>query len=372
MPANAPACPVTDDQAARLWPVVADLLRNVPEVWGEFNADTLTATQSRALYLLTAAGMIERRSVGRWQIVGSPVVIEATLAYTGDSGFSEAMEPVAAELWRLWTDHLAAGEYRGGKPSRYESVGPRKWRLTEHGIQARDDLGDQSKAKGVFDWVMRRGLFDGQRRVTITGHVIHLDQVESYGRVERLVVRNGTQEVSDVRVSNHADIGKSVAKALEPYLEGLRQLAVKRDDMATAGNGGVEASGFTAKADGGAPRKQAEGADDDNGDVGFVAMTRPTRRTERGTARDKLIASLTAHHSYSTDSCLVDEPIGCNELARQASAAPSTASAFFKDQFGGWQEYRELCGNKTSLLAALKLLNDEFTPRHLLRRDVAG
>jgi hypothetical protein len=59
------------------------------------------------------------------------------------------------------------------------------------------------------------------------------------------------------------------------------------------------------------------------------------------------------------------EPIGNNELARLAGVSVSTASAFFNKQFKGYTKYRAICANSSSLLAALKLLNQEFAP-HLL------
>ena len=51
--------PQTDAEANLLTPVVADLLRQIPENWTEFDSDTLSAVQSRALFLLVAAGIVE-------------------------------------------------------------------------------------------------------------------------------------------------------------------------------------------------------------------------------------------------------------------------------------------------------------------------
>jgi hypothetical protein len=63
------------------------------------------------------------------------------------------------------------------------------------------------------------------------------------------------------------------------------------------------------------------------------------------------------------------EPIGNNELARQADVKESTASYFFKQNFGSHAEYRALCRRDSrGLIAALKLLNNEFTPQRLYGR----
>jgi len=53
--------PKTDAEVDMLKPSIAELLRQIPESWSEFDSDQLTAIQSRVLYLLVAAGMIERR-----------------------------------------------------------------------------------------------------------------------------------------------------------------------------------------------------------------------------------------------------------------------------------------------------------------------
>src|SRR5262249_18636328 len=44
----------------------------------------------------------------------------------------------------------------------------------------------------------------------------------------------------------------------------------------------------------------------------------PKRSTDKGEARDKIVAALTKHHKYNNGSVENREPIGCNELARQA------------------------------------------------------
>lgn len=100
--------------------------------------------------------------------------------------------------------------------------------------------------------------------------------------------------------------------------------------------------------------------------------TKAKRSTEGGEARLKLIAALTKHHSYENGGCLNLEPIGNNELARQAEVSVSTASAFFTKEFKGHTEYRTLCGDATRLVAALKLLTQEFSPHDLYGRRPPG
>ena len=92
---------------------------------------------------------------------------------------------------------------------------------------------------------------------------------------------------------------------------------------------------------------------------------KPKRSTERGEGQEKLVAALTKYHQYADGSCLNAEPIGNNELADLAEVSTSTASEFFRTQFGGHTKYRALCQDVVRLIAALKLLNQEFTPQQL-------
>ncbi len=87
--------------------------------------------------------------------------------------------------------------------------------------------------------------------------------------------------------------------------------------------------------------------------------------TGKGEGRTKLIAALTKHHQYANGGCLNLEPIGNNELARMADVSISTASEFFTKEFKGYTKYRASCGNASGLVAAIKLLNQEFSPHYL-------
>jgi hypothetical protein len=98
------------------------------------------------------------------------------------------------------------------------------------------------------------------------------------------------------------------------------------------------------------------------------------RSTVNDEAKAKLIAALTKHHQYADGGSLNLEPIGNNELARQAKVSKSTVSDFFRKKFKGYTKYKALCRDAYRLTMALRMLNDEFAPYHLLgdaARDVA-
>ena len=92
------------------------------------------------------------------------------------------------------------------------------------------------------------------------------------------------------------------------------------------------------------------------------------RGTKKGDAEEKLISALTKHHRYADNGCLNLEPIGNNKLAEAAGVSVSTASAFFTDKFQGHTKYKVLCRDSGGLVAALKLLNNEFAPHNLYGR----
>ena len=83
----------------------------------------------------------------------------------------------------------------------------------------------------------------------------------------------------------------------------------------------------------------------------------------RTSANDLLIAALTKHHDYDSGSCMNWVPVGNNELSRLAGVSNKTASEFFKQQFGGHAQYKIQCGTPQRLIASLKTLNNEFSPK---------
>lgn len=101
---------------------------------------------------------------------------------------------------------------------------------------------------------------------------------------------------------------------------------------------------------------------------GACGGSKNKRSTIRGEARAKLNAALTKHHKYGEAEDLNEEPIGNNVLARLAEVDKATASAFFKEQFGSYSQYKETCRHKDRLLQSLKVLNGECTPRMLQRK----
>ncbi|MFN4260813.1 MAG: hypothetical protein ACK4RK_16075 [Gemmataceae bacterium] len=163
--------------------LVARFLVTVPETWTDHDPATLSELQERAVYLLTAAGMIERRVTLRLRIVRHPVAVEATITMTGEAGLAQAMEFVLKDIWNDWRE---AFEHLGDEPvSHCERIGNEQWRLTAEGVIARNDL-DAGNAATVFDFVLRRGFFDGQPRLLPGGRISQRLPVGGRGALERM------------------------------------------------------------------------------------------------------------------------------------------------------------------------------------------
>lgn len=89
---------MTDRGRSRRDPIeaaVESLLRTIPERWTDFDHDALAATEQRALFLLVAAGLVERRIGVRGEFAGQRLAVEFTIDATGEYGLVEAMEPVS-------------------------------------------------------------------------------------------------------------------------------------------------------------------------------------------------------------------------------------------------------------------------------------
>ena len=102
---------------------------------------------------------------------------------------------------------------------------------------------------------------------------------------------------------------------------------------------------------------------------------KPKRSTHKGDAKAKLIAALTAYHKYADDGALNQEPIGNNALAKLAGeTSPSTASNFFKKQFGGHKNYEAACRRDFNgcVLPVLKSLNGDYSMKDTYGKSPPG
>lgn len=203
-------------ESTTLEQAVAHFLRTVPETWTDHDLSTLSELQERGVCLLSAAGMIERRVTLRLRVVGHPVAVEATITMTGEAGLAQAMEFVLKDLWNDWQEALE--QHGDGTVSHCERIGNEQWRLTAEGVLARNDL-DAGNAAMVFDFVLRRGFFDGQPRLLPNGKISQRLPVRGVGKLERLTRVNANASSAGVSIANWDAGAEAFAKAFTELLK---------------------------------------------------------------------------------------------------------------------------------------------------------
>jgi hypothetical protein len=206
---------------------IRDLLRAVPDTWGEYDPDGLTELQSRALFLLVAAGMVERRTTFRLRLFGHPVAAEATITVTGEDGAVEALERLAAGVWEEWRDAYEkrrAGELKEAPAFHCERIGREQWRLTAEGVQGRQDV-DAGELKMVLDFVLKRGFFDGSPRLMPDGRITRRGPVRGRGVLERMDLVKTPAGPAGVSITNWEAGGQAFADAFAAAFVMLQQKA---------------------------------------------------------------------------------------------------------------------------------------------------
>lgn len=194
----------------------AELLRVIPETWQSYRPDDLSETKAQALFLLTAAGMVERRERLRLRMASHPIVAEATITFTGEYGGVEALERLAVSLWADWRDAFRQWKTSGAAnaaPFCCERLEPSEWRLTAEGVLARQDLEGGQQGR-VFDFVLRRGFFDGQTRWA-DGRPFRRDPVRGKGALVRVNKTNADRLPATVNIGNWSAGGEAFAKAFQ-------------------------------------------------------------------------------------------------------------------------------------------------------------
>ncbi len=209
------------DSFASLELAVATILRSVPDTWTDYDANTLTATQEQAVLLLTAAGMIERRVTLRIRMAGQSVAMEGTLTFTGEHGFAQAVEPMIADAWHVWRESLTTtkdAERADAAAFLCERIGKEQWRLTAAGATARHDLAEGNSSL-VFDFVLKRGFFDGRPRLLPNGRISQRLPVAGNGRLERMQRIRADAEPAGVHIANWDAGAKAFAAAFAEFFK---------------------------------------------------------------------------------------------------------------------------------------------------------
>jgi hypothetical protein len=222
-----------------LRPAIAELLRRIPDTWQVYRPDDLTEIQAQALFLLTAAGMVERRERLRLKMFNHPLVAEATITATGEYGGAEALKDLVASMWPDWQD--AFREWKKGDAANMpsgicERLEPSEWRLTDQGVIARKDLDNDTQAQGaVFDFVLRRGFFDGRPRLLPNGRISQRGPVRGKGQLVTMKKTKAEPAApATMNVGNWKEGGDAFAQAFGPAIVKLFEAMQAQAGQATA------------------------------------------------------------------------------------------------------------------------------------------
>ena len=282
-----------------LIPAIAELLRRIPDTWQTYRPDDLTATQSQALYLVVGAGLVERRSRLRLRMLNQPGAVECTFTATGEYGLVEALEKVCAAMSEEWEGayvNWQQGETGHGSPFHAESLEPSEWRLTDQGAVARKSLAD-GEQDIVFDFVLKRGFFDGRPRLMPDGRISQRKPVRGAGALVRMEkVKIDAAVTGTVNIGNWGKDDATFADALTRVL-GMMQAKGGFGGTTPAATGGgspaLSPTGgkgpATAAGNVGTTRQSAQGAENVQGAVGpRQNQTRLTKNEANVKAREYL------------------------------------------------------------------------------------
>jgi hypothetical protein len=171
--------------------------------------------EERALFLLTAAGLVDRRATIRLTMAGQEGEFEATFVATGEAGLARALQPFLEELRARWAAAFVLWTRTHGPhsvPFHSSAVGEPEWRLTDQGVLACGELnvasGDPSRSIPV-DFVMRAGRYRGRPAVGGEGRLI----------AKKLPAKPPEPPAVPVSVVNLQQLGEALGQALGPLLQ---------------------------------------------------------------------------------------------------------------------------------------------------------
>lgn len=217
------ACCEVTTHMPELSAVVKSLLHSIPERWTDFAHDALSHTEQNAMFLLIAAGLVERRIGVRGEFAGLAPAVEFTIDATGEYGLVEAMEPVAVEMWTKWGpafEAWKASDAGGSTPFRFTRTGLDRWRLTEQGIIARGDLDIEAPNPGAAAVVgsYQRAI----EFITRTGHQADRPSVRGEGRLVEMIVVDSppgsTNPPTPISLANSPELAAAFRDIVVPAL----------------------------------------------------------------------------------------------------------------------------------------------------------
>lgn len=206
---------------------VARLLRIAPDSWADVPKD-LSSDENTALYAITAAGFIERRTTFTVRLPGEEQAQRITIEATGEFGVADAMQSVVQDWLARWGKRWQTLREELGEPIKPIVTRDRdEWRLTEPGRLAKGDL-ERGEQRPV-DFALKRGFFDGTPRLLPDGRLTRRELVRGHGRLVSIETVEGKPLAVDVAGFSAApELAQAFAKALEPFWRAAPPLQVEK------------------------------------------------------------------------------------------------------------------------------------------------
>jgi len=231
--------PMSAPQNTQMDQAIVTLLHDAPHMWASVPTDRLSATDERAVRLLTSAALVEQRFEFRLSLIGHPVQLKVTATATGEYGLAEAMEPVLRQAWEPWAEfyreHLT--KPADERPRFFcEKTGPTSWRLTPEGVQAQQDLAD-GHTKRVLDFV--------QKRTAVFYGLV----VRGYGKAERIEQIQAKPAPTQVEVTNLEELSSPLAQVAAMMQQMFERMGQGQGPMSSG-----EPNAADAKSDNGSRR----------------------------------------------------------------------------------------------------------------------
>jgi hypothetical protein len=198
---------------------IKELLLKIPQTWAAYRPDDLSQVESEALYLLTGAGLVERREGLRLQMLNNSITGEAVITVTGEYGLFESLEKFIAGMSLDWEESFK--KWRSSKtsavsPFHCQRTEPCEWRLTSSGVQELQSLQNgKLDWKTLLDFVLKRGFYDGKQRL-VGGRVLQQMPVRGAGSLVSLrkVKDSCEKHPGTINIGNFGPNGEALSQVL--------------------------------------------------------------------------------------------------------------------------------------------------------------
>ncbi len=203
------------------------LLPRIPKVWD--GVPELSHLDEKALGLLVACGLVERRLTLRLRCAGDERAVLVSFRFTGQEGLAQALEPPLAEACALWAEAWKTGR----KVYTELSNGQGQWRLTDCGEDAVQEIarGDMEYLQDVLRTPPKPHALALPRPLKFMPG-LHRPVIDGDGHLERVEIVNADSAPLSVEVVNLGEMSGplgDIARQINRILQHLIDQAAAAD-----------------------------------------------------------------------------------------------------------------------------------------------